>query len=218
MPVEPASLAAFTAAVMAAVISPGPDTLIILRYTLASGRRVGLATLAGVQLGLVVHTAAASTGLSLVIVSVPALYGALAVAGACYLGWLGWQSIRAGVVAFAAEDDFAVGAVKGMRDAALTNILNPKVIFLFLALMPSFVSPERGRLAWQFTTLAAALIVVNTIWQGALVLTAEAARDRLAQPHIQRTLSWTTGVILIALAIALIVERLTRFPEAPAVG
>ena len=209
MPVEPATLAAFTAAALVTVISPGPDTLIILRYTLASGRRVGLATVAGVQLGLLVHTAAASVGLSLLIVSLPVLHGAIALAGAGYLAWLGWQSIRVGVAPPAAVEGFAVGAAKGMRDAALTNILNPKVMFLFLALMPSFVSPERGRLAWQFATLAATLILVNTVWQGALALSAEAARARLAEPRIQKALSWTTGLVLFVLAIALIGERLT---------
>jgi len=56
MPVDPATLAGFVAATLAIVLSPGPDSLLILRYTLAGGQRVGIATVAGVQLGLIGHT------------------------------------------------------------------------------------------------------------------------------------------------------------------
>ncbi len=208
MPVDPSALIAFIGAALVVVISPGPDTLLILRYTLASGRRVGLATVTGVQLGLAIHTTAAIIGLSVIIATVPALYGAIAIIGALYLAWLGYQSIRAGVVSLDNMDGLiVVGSAKGLRDAAITNVLNPKVIFLFLALMPNFVVPEAGDVSLQLATLGLALIVVNTIWQGALALGAEAARQWLAVPRIQRVLSWVTGVILMAFSAALILEH-----------
>ena len=207
MPVDPSALIAFIGAAFVVVISPGPDTLLILRYTLTSGRRVGLATVTGVQLGLVIHTTAAIVGLSLFIVTVPVLYGAIAIVGALYLAWLGYQSIRADVVSLDNMDGLVVRSAKGLRDAAITNVLNPKVIFLFLALMPNFVVPEAGDVSLQLATLGLALIVVNTIWQGTLALGAEAARRWLSVPRIQRILSWVTGVILMAFAAALILEH-----------
>jgi threonine/homoserine/homoserine lactone efflux protein len=75
-------LAAFVLAISAIVLSPGPDTMLILRYTMNGGQRVGLATVAGVQAGLAVHTTLAVLGLSLVIASSPTLFQAIAVAGA----------------------------------------------------------------------------------------------------------------------------------------
>ena len=208
MPVDPSDLIAFIGAALVVVISPGPDTLLILRYTLASVRRVGLATVTGVQLGLAIHTTAAIIGLSVIIVTVPALYGAIAIIGVLYLAWLGYQSIRAGVVSLDNMDGLiVVGSAKGLRDAAITNVLNPKVIFLFLALMPNFVVPEADDVSLQLATLGLALIVVNTIWQGALALGAEAARQWLAVPRIQRILSWVTGVILMTFSAALILEH-----------
>ena len=86
-------------------------------------------------------------------------------------------------------------------------MLNPKVIFLFLAMMPNFVMPEAGDVSLQLATLGLALIVVSTIWQGALALGAEAARQWLTVPRIQRILSWVTGVILMVFAAALILEH-----------
>ena len=209
MPVELTDLLAFVAAASVVVVSPGPDTLLILRNTLSSGRGVGLATVIGVQLGLVVHTTAAIVGLSLIIVSLPALYSAIAIAGALYLAWLGYQSIRAGVMFLGGENALVISPAKGLRDAAITNVLNPKVIFLFLALMPNFVRPAAGDVSGQLATLGIALIFVNTIWQGALALAAESARRWLAETRTQRTLSWITGVVLVVFAVALIVEHAT---------
>ena len=204
--VEPAVLGAYTLAASAIVISPGPDTMLILRYTLTSGQRVGLATVAGVQLGLVVHTVAAVLGLSLLIMSMPALFRAVALAGAGYLGWLGVQSFRAGVLSLS-EDGVRVGAVKAARDAMICNILNPKVIVLFLALMPGFLRPERGDVPAQLVTLGVVLILVNVVWQVGLTTAAEAARRWLSEPRVQRVVSWLTGLILLAFAVLMVVEH-----------
>lgn len=200
MPLDPAILGAFTIAAAALVLSPGPDTMLILRYTLTSGQRVGLATVAGVQLGLVVHTAAAVAGLSLLIVSVPALFRAVALAGAAYLAWLAVQSFRAGVLSMSTAGAAGVPWRKALRDAAVTNILNPKVIVLFLALMPGFLQPERGNVPLQLVTLGATLIAVNIVWQTALALAAEWARRWLADAKVQRIISWATGAVFLLFA------------------
>ena len=207
LPVEPVTLAAFVAAATVLVISPGPDTLLILRYTMAAGPRAGLATVAGIQLGLVVHTAAAVVGLSLLIVTVPMLFRALAVAGALYLGWLGLQSLRAGTISLQGQGRGSGGGAKACRDGMMTNLLNPKVILLFLALMPNFVDPAHGGAAAQLATLGATLIAVNTLWQGALALGGEAARRLIGRPAVQRTLTRATGVALLAFAAVMLAER-----------
>ncbi len=205
--VDPPALGAFVLAAAALVVSPGPDTMLILRYTLTSGQRVGMATVAGVQLGLAAHTAAAVAGLSLLIVSVPALFQAVALAGAAYLAWLGVQSFRAGVTAAGGDDGGRIGAGKALRDAMITNILNPKVIVLFLALMPGFVRPERGQVPLQLATLGATLVVVNVVWQAGLAMAAEWARRWLSRPRVQRAISWATGAILLGFAAVMAWEH-----------
>jgi homoserine/homoserine lactone efflux protein len=204
---DPAILGAFVIAAAALVVSPGPDTMLILRYTLASGQRVGLATVAGVQLGLMVHTLAAVAGLSLLIVSVPALFRAIALAGAAYLAWLAVQSFRAGVMRVSLAGDSGVAWTKALRDAAITNILNPKVIVLFLALMPGFLQPERGSVPLQLVTLGATLIVVNVVWQTGLALAAEWARRWLMDAKVQRNISWATGAVFLLFAGLMVWEH-----------
>ena len=73
MPVDLATLGAFVLAATAIVVSPGPDTMLILRYALTGGRPVGFAAVAGVQLGMLVHTALAAAGVSAIIASSPLL-------------------------------------------------------------------------------------------------------------------------------------------------
>lgn len=205
MPVDPATLLAFIVASGAIVLSPGPDTILILRYTMSSGQRVGLATVAGVQLGLAAHTLLAILGISVIIVSSPILFRLVALAGAAYLAWLGVQSFRAGAMSLGlSADTEPIVALTALRRAFITNLLNPKVIILFLALMPNFINLEKGSTGAQLFTLGAVLIAVNIVWQVALALAAEKTRQWLGAAKVQKWISWTTGAILIFFAAVMI--------------
>ncbi|MCK5546407.1 MAG: LysE family translocator, partial [Rhodospirillaceae bacterium] len=96
LPVDISTFGAYLLTVSAVVLSPGPDTIIILRNTLSSGPRIGLVTVAGVQTGLVVHTLLAVLGISVLIASSPVLFKAVALAGAIYIAWIGVQGFRDG--------------------------------------------------------------------------------------------------------------------------
>lgn len=207
MPVDPSTLVALIGTILAFVMSPGPDTVLVLRYTITSGRGVGSAAVAGVQLGLAGHTLLAIVGLSVVIASSPELFTLIAIAGAIYIAWLGVQGIRMGFVQIDEEHGAEVGHAKAMRDAMFTNLLNPKVILLFLALMPNFVDVDRGHVIGQLVTLGITLIIVNTIWQLPLAFAAGWIRNLLDRSRTQLIVNWTTGAILIGIAIHLLVDH-----------
>ncbi|MCU0894610.1 MAG: LysE family translocator, partial [Rhodospirillales bacterium] len=183
MPVEPATLLAFAATAAAIVVSPGPDTFLILRSAL-SGRAAGYAAVLGVQLGLLVHTAFAVFGLSLLIVGSPRLFDVLAIAGAAYLAYLGIQGLRAGGPWAVEGDAGRAKPLHALRDALLTNLLNPKVLVLFLALYPNFVVSAQGRVTAQLLTLSATLIAINVAWQAPLAWGAHQLRSWLLRPKI----------------------------------
>lgn len=207
MVIDPALLGAFALAVSALVISPGPDTALILRNAMVSGRRAGIATVAGAQAGLIVHTLLAVLGLSVVIVSVPALYRGIAVAGAAYLAWLGIMSFRAAPLQ-TGSGGAAIGTIRAAREAMITNLLNPKVVMLYLALMPNFIVPGRGAVPGQLALLGATLIAVNVLWQLPLALMANGIRAWLARPAIQRGVARSMGAVLLFFAAALLLEHL----------
>ena len=191
----------FTLTAGAIVASPGPDTMLILRNSFVGGRRVGLYTVAGVQLGLLGHTLMAVLGLALLLASSPIAFQLIAVAGAAYLGWLGVQTLRGGIIAGdPASGGLGLTAAGAVRDATLTNLLNPKVILLFLALMPQFVDIGRGNVAAQMLVLSAWLLVLNVLWQTPIALLAEAMRRTLLNPAAQRAVNWLTGAILLFFA------------------
>lgn len=204
MPVDPAVLIAFLVAASAIVVSPGPDTVLIIRYTMTSGGRIGMVTMAGVQLGLAIHTIAAAAGLSIIVAASPVLFKGVAIAGAAYIAFLGCQALRAGGGLRLSGGGPPVGIHKAWRDAMTTNVFNPKVILLFLALMPGFVAVEKGNAAAQLAVLGAALIAINIVWQTALVAAAERMRRWLVTPSVARGISVVTGLILVALAAGII--------------
>jgi len=209
IPVEGAMLAGFVAAALATVVTPGPDTLLIIRASLTGGRSAGLYAVAGVQAGLVVHTLLAAFGLGLLIASSPALFRAVGILGALYIGWLGLSGLRGRGALSLAGGPAEISARRAFADAALTNLLNPKVILLFLALFPHFIEPQRGHVAAQSVFLGAVLIVINTLWQVPLAFAAEAARRWLLGPRTGAAIARSMGVVFIGLAVVLLFEHLS---------
>ena len=207
-PVDISTLGAFLLTVSVVVLSPGPDTIIILRYTISSGPRIGLVTVAGVQTGLVVHTLLAVLGISVLIASSPILFKAVALAGAIYIAWIGVQGFRDGGMLSINNDKPAVSAAKAYRDAILCNVLNPKVILLFLALLPNFVDADKGNIPAQMIIFGLGLIIINTLWQVPLALAAEAVRRWLMNPLAYKIVTRGTGVLLLAIALMMVYENL----------
>ncbi len=207
-PVDISTLGAFLLTVSAVVLSPGPDTIIILRYTLSSGPRIGLVTVAGVQTGLVVHTLLAVLGISVLIASSPVLFKTVALAGAVYIAWIGVQGFRDGGMLDISNNKPAVSTTKAYRDAILCNVLNPKVILLFLALLPNFVDADRGNVPLQMVIFGLGLIIINTLWQVPLALAAEAVRRWLMNPIVYKMVTRSTGVLLLAIALMMVYENL----------
>ncbi len=221
MPLDPTLFVGYIIAAVLIVVSPGPDTMLILRYTLVGGRRVGFATLSGVQIGILGHIAAAVLGLSVLIVSVPVAFKAVAIAGAAYLAFIGFQALRAGTLRIApdaAADALAIGHARAVRDAIITNLLNPKVIMLFVALMPNFVAPARASVPLQLALLGATLIVINVAWQTGLVLAADRLRRWLGRLSVQRAIAIVTGVVFISFAVLLLVEHVLPDGDRHATG
>ena len=207
-PTDPTLLAGFITTAVAIIISPGPDTIVILRHALTGGRGTGLAAVSGVQLGLLVHTALAVAGISLLVASSPVLFQGLTVIGAVYLAWLGIQSLR-GVGGLEVETGPApAGAARACREAALCNILNPKVILWFLALLPNFVNPEAGDVTTQLIALSALLIALNILWQAPMALAADGVRRWLGRPETMHAVNRVSGVILLGMAALMLGQHL----------
>ena len=94
MPTLQASLAFFTVALLLA-LSPGPDNLFVLVQSATGGRRAGFAVVAGLMLGVMVHTLAVALGLAAVFAASATAFTVLKLLGAAYLLYLAWGAWRA---------------------------------------------------------------------------------------------------------------------------
>lgn len=209
MPIDPATFLAFALTAGAIVLSPGPDTVLILRYALNSGRNVGFATVLGVQIGLVGHTLLAIFGISVIIASSPILFKLVATFGAAYLAWIGIQGFRGTTLKFDSQGP-QITWKKAMIDAMVCNLLNPKVIILFLALLPNFVDPQKGNITLQLVILALVLVLINVLWQAPLAWAADAVKAWLSRPRVQKTVNASTGAFLLFFAGLMLWEHLIK--------
>lgn len=145
-------------------VAPGPDILFVLAQSLASGWQAGVFVTLGLCSGLVFHVSLAAFGIAAVLSHYPRVFKAITWVGAAYLVYLGvltWQ--EASVVQVDSS-----GAVETLSSGRLylrgviMNILNPKVMLFFLALVPRFIVPTRGAVAGQFVVLGL-IFAVSTL-------------------------------------------------------
>src|SRR5213593_3755913 len=133
----------FGLAALALLVIPGPAVLYIVFQSAERGRRVGLASVAGVHLGTLVHVAAASAGLSALIVASSVAFSAVKYASAAYLVFLSLRKLldrdaRTHVVR--AREPVRRACVRG----TILIAVNPGTAIFFLACLPQFVAPGRG--------------------------------------------------------------------------
>jgi threonine/homoserine/homoserine lactone efflux protein len=199
----------FVVASVLLVLTPGPNLLYLVSRTLAQGRAAGLVSLAGTSTGFLVHICAAALGLSAVLIAVPVAYDVLRWAGAAYLLWLAWDSIRTGA-AVGAGGLFTTRRLPEARPAALyrmglfTSILNPKVALFYLALFPQFVAPERGSVLGQSLVLGLVQIVIALIGDTLFIFAAaRVARWLATRPAWAATQRWLLAGVFAAIAAKL---------------
>jgi threonine/homoserine/homoserine lactone efflux protein len=194
--IEPATLLVFVVASLALIAIPGPNHLYIVARGIAQGRRAGVASAFGVEIGTLVHIAAAAAGLTYLIAQSATLFGVLKWAGAAYLIYLG---IRA-LTSKEAPEQQAAPPERLRRvflEGVLVNVLNPKVILFFLAFLPQFVDPARDAPA-QILILGLVTASLGLASNLVYAVTAGTLGDRLRH----RALKYVRGVVYLALGIA----------------
>lgn len=192
-------------------ISPGQDTLLVLRNATHAGAAAGLATTAGICSGLFLHATLSALGVSALIVVSATAFSALKLVGAAYVIWLGLQSLlrlRSAATAAGAEPHRA-SARRGGRfflQGFLSNALNPKTAVFYLALLPQFaVFPETVLADSLF--LAGLHFAMAFAWLGLLALLVERAKSVVARPNVMRTVDGLAGVALVLFGLRLAFAR-----------
>lgn len=204
-------LAVYIAALIVVYAVPGPDMALVLQTSIGRGARSGFAAAGGLGLARATHVTLSACGVAALLRNAPWLYDIVRYGGAVYLAWIGVQIFRSPVFAL---PDGASGSVaergesRPLRTAfvkgLLTNLLNPKALLFCSVLLPQFVRPETGPVAWQMVELGLVLLVIGACFDAMYALgAARIAGWMRAHPFAQTLQRWTFSAALIGFALRL---------------
>ena len=205
------TLAAFVAVSAVVICTPGQDTALTIRNTLAGGRRTGIATAAGVSLGQAVWTLAASAGLVALLSASEPAFRALKLFGAAYLVYLGLQSLwsalaRRGEPKYQIDTrSLSLTPRRALGQGAISNLGNPKMAIFFASLLPQFAPRGDGAFAALFT-LGLLFCALTLAWLS-LYAVAIARLSAVLTGRVRRAIDAATGVVLVAFGLRLAAEE-----------
>ncbi|MDH4181362.1 MAG: LysE family translocator [Betaproteobacteria bacterium] len=196
------SLALFALASLLLAATPGPVWLYLLSRTLAQGRRAGYFSMFGVAAGLALHATFAAFGLTVVLLAVPLAFDAIKLAGAAYLLWLAFNTLRGGGFSFTPQPLESVPDRVLLRQAFVAALVNPKVAVFYLSLFPQFVQPAAGPVLGQSLLLGSIQIAIAAAVDMSLVTVAGVLAAWFARrPAWLRLQRWFLGSAFGVLAV-----------------
>ena len=204
---------AFLSLAFVFAFTPGATTAVVIRHTLAGGRRRGLTAAAGAMTASLIQAMLALAGVSTLLVKWPEGLRALAIAGALFLAWLGLKSLRAAVApGTLAPGTFAPGnlgpstlapgnpvPLTPYRDGFFINVFNPSVTSFYVGVVPTFVPAGSSwhALAFLYAAHMSIAMSCHVFWSSLF----SKARTLFAGERPRRWLDAAVGVLLLYLAV-----------------
>jgi threonine/homoserine/homoserine lactone efflux protein len=203
-----ASLLGFALVSFGMVLTPGPNMIYLISRSITQGHVAGLISLGGVALGYLFYMLCAAFGITALLFAVPYAYGALRFAGAAYLLWLAWQALKPnGRSPFQVRELAVDGPRKLFAMGFFTNLLNPKIAMLYLALLPQFIDPTQGSVLTQSLALGVTQTVISISVNAAIAMaTGSIALFLGERPTWLLVQRWLMGTVLAGLAMRMALE------------
>ena len=203
-------LLSFVIASVILTIMPGPDNIFVLTESLTNGKKTGIAISFGLATGVLVHTFAAATGISIIIQKSAIAFSVIKYLGAGYLFYLAIMALKDKKSKVELEHDQDVKGktfMQLMRKGFFMNVLNPKVALFFLAFLPQFVNSNGIKVEYQMIILGLVFIVQTIIiFCMIAILTGRLARF-LNSPKFWKITKWSKASVLSILGLALILSK-----------
>lgn len=198
----------FVAASLLLIVTPGQDMILVMTRSVSQGTRAGVATAAGVSVGLVGHTVLAALGLGAILRASETLFLGFKLVGAAYLLYLGVGMLRAKSADFTVEALPSRSLGRLFVDGAFSNIANPKVAIFYFAFLPQFVPAGTVQPALTLFGLGLTFAALTFMVKAPIGLSAGALSAWLrSRPSIQKWIHRTSGAVLIGLGAKLAFER-----------
>ena len=203
-----ASWGLFVVASLLLIVTPGQDMVLVMSRSIAQGAGAGVATAAGVSVGLVGHTLLATLGLGAILQASELLFTVLKLAGAAYLVWLGVQLLRQDGATLALSAGKTQTLNRLFVAGALSNLSNPKIAVFYFAFLPQFVAPGTARPALVVFALGLVFAALTFLVKGPVGLGAGLLSQWLRErPRVLTWLYRSSGAVLVGLGLRLAFER-----------
>ncbi|WP_209404510.1 LysE family translocator [Pseudozobellia sp. WGM2] len=202
------TLYAFMFATSALAISPGPDNIYVLMQSLVNGKKYGLATMAGLMSGCLVHTTLLAFGVSAIIKQSETLFFGIKLLGAIYLLFLAFQVYKSDASVALSGENVPKKSLRSLfRQGFIMNVLNPKVTIFFLAFFPGFLFSQTLGTVSQFYILGGLFVVVSSIIFGAIAILSGAISKFLqGSSKIGIYLKWLQIIVFVGIAAYLLLS------------
>lgn len=202
------NIASFLLIFSFAIISPGPNFIMVANTSLAGSRRVALHAALGVAVGSGVFALAGMLGLIMLIKSLPYFDQVMPVVGGAYLAWLGFRMVRdrhagipAGPDAILATE--LIPSFSAFRTGLLTNLTNPKAWAFYVSLFTLVMSPQSQ--PWVKVLLAVLMFFISLFWYASVALLISSERIRPLFTRIQPGIQLLLGLLLLVLGSRLLI-------------
>jgi threonine/homoserine/homoserine lactone efflux protein len=202
------SLLAFALVCLGMVLTPGPNMIYLISRSITQGPAAGIVSLGGVALGFLFYMLCAAFGITALLLAIPYAYDALRLAGAAYLLWLAWQAMKPGGRSPFQVRKLAVDSPQKLFAMGLvTNLLNPKIAMLYLALLPQFIDPAQGSVLVQSLVLGSIQTAISVSVNAVIALSAGAITLFLStRPSWLLIQRYLMGTVLAGLAVRMALE------------
>nr|WP_321236942.1 LysE family translocator [uncultured Psychroserpens sp.] len=196
-------LISFVLATSALAISPGPDNIYVLMQSIVNGKKFGLATVAGLISGCLVHTTLVAFGVSAIIKENDTLFFIIKLFGALYLLFLAYKVYQSKAELNLTSDDIPKKSTTQLfKQGFIMNVLNPKVSIFFLAFFPGFLFSDTMSIVLQFYVLGLLFMLVSAIIFSTIAILAGSISEYIKQhKRVGFYLKWLQIIVFIGIAI-----------------
>lgn len=199
---DPGVLIVFVVASLVLLVTPGPAVLYIVARSVEQGRVAGLVSAFGIHVGTLVHVAAAALGASALLMSSALAFNVVKYLGAAYLIYLGVRKLLGRDAGAGAQASAPRSLSRLFGQGVVVNVLNPKTALFFLAFLPQFVDPARGRVALQILLLGCVFISLGVMSDGLWALAAGTAGTWLRRDgRFLRAERYVSGSVFVGLGV-----------------
>ncbi len=190
-----------------AVMSPGPDFVMVLKNALQYNRKIAVYTALGIGLGIGVHILYSIAGVAYLLQKNQSLFYIIKIAGALYIIYMGAKTFmtqRKKIEIGGNRNSPELSTWQAIKTGFFTNVLNPKASLFFLSLFSVLMPPDVP--IWFLIGISFMLITVTFLWFSLVSVIFTNRKIVKSYEKYESFLVKAFGLILIFLGIAIFFE------------